>query len=190
MSLKDCMLVLLAITALVVPVCVFLFWCFKRMGFGTTGLLYALVGLIGLTAFAYGARELVMGWQSLLWQRTDGIIRSAKMTHERDASNGNTDGASVSYEYQVDGSNYTGTRIYFGDYLTGDAGHARNLLARYQPGAKMTVFCNPDKPERAVLETGIHGGAWLGLGIGALFLVFGTFGLSGARTKAGSVPKK
>jgi len=27
-----------------------------------------------------------------------------------------------------------------------------------------------------VLETGIHGGAWLGLGIGALFLVFGTFG--------------
>ncbi|MGA3142773.1 MAG: DUF3592 domain-containing protein [Verrucomicrobiota bacterium] len=186
MSLKDCMLVLLAITALVVPVCIILFWCFKRMGFSSTGLPYALFGLIGLLAFTYGARKFVLGWQSPHWLRTDGIIRSAKMTHEGGGRVGYTYGANVFYEYRVGGSNYTSTRVCFGDYTSGDAAHARNILARYQPDAKITVFYDPDKPERAVLETGVHGGMWLGLGIGALFLVFGAFGLSRERTNAGS----
>ena len=87
--------------------------------------------------------------------------------------------------FVMSADNYSGTRIYYGDYLTGDAEHARSLLARYRPDTKMVVFYDPDKPDRAVLETGVHGGVWLGLGIGTLFLVVAAFGLSKGRTKAG-----
>jgi hypothetical protein len=31
------------------------------------------------------------------------------------------------------------------------------------------MFYDPDKPERAMLETGVHCGARLGLGMGAVF---------------------
>jgi len=185
MNLKDSLLVLLAIAALVVPVCILLFWCFKRMGFGSIGLIYALIGLFGIVAFAYCARDVVLGWQSLHWLRTDGVIQSAQMIHQRNAGSGGAYGASVSYEYRVSGTSYAGTRISYGDYLTGDAEHARSLLARYRPDTKMLVFYDPDKPDRAVLETGVHGGVWLGLGIGTLFCVVAAFGLSKGRTKAG-----
>jgi hypothetical protein len=186
MNLKESLLLLLAITALVVPVCVFLMWCFKRMGIGSIGLLYALISMIGLLAFSYGAHELFMGLQSLHWLRTDGVIQSIKMSHEGGGHVGYTDGVKVAYEYRVGGSNYTGTRICFGDYQSGDARHARNMIARYQPNAKTTVFYDPGKPESAVLETGVHGGVWLGLGMGALFLVVGGFGFSKSRTKVGA----
>lgn len=178
MSLKEILLALLVITAVVVLVRVLLLRFFRRTGFGSAGLLYTLLGLAGLFAFIYGAHEFVLGLQSRHWQRVEGAITSAEMTTQHDGENGDTHGAMVSYEYRVGGSNYTGARVCFGDFSSSDGEHAGAILARYQPGAKATVFYDENKPERSVLEPGIHLGAWLGLGMGTLFLVCAAYSFS------------
>jgi Protein of unknown function (DUF3592) len=185
MSYKEIVLAVLAISAVVMLACVLLMRFFRRTGFGSAGLFYALFGLFGLFAFAYGAHEFVLGFQSRNWQRVEGFITLAEMTTQHDQEHGDTHGANVSYEYRVGGSNYTGTRFCFGDYASSDGEHAAAILARYQAGAKATVFYDENKPERAVLEPGIHFGAWLGLGIGTLFLAFATYSFSRGRVTAG-----
>ena len=54
------------------------------------------------------------------------------------------------YAYAVNGVTYTGERISFddpGSYLT------------YTEGDEVTVYYNPDRPERAVLEVGMDRGS-------------------------------
>ncbi len=186
MSYKEVLLAVLAIAAVVVLACVLLMRFFRRTGFGSAGLLYALFGLVGLFAFAYGAHEFVLGLQSRSWQRVEGFITSVEMTTQHDEGHGDTHGANVSYEYRVGGSNYTGTRVCFGDYASGDGEHAAAILTRYQTGAKATVFYDGNKPGRAVLEPGIHLGAWLGLGIGTLFLALATYWFSRGKVMTAS----
>jgi hypothetical protein len=116
----------------------------------------------------------------------EGFITSAEMTTEDGGEGGSTHGAKVSYEYRVGGRDYTGTRVCFGDYTSDDGKHAVKILARYQTGTKATVFYDSNKPERAVLETGIHFGAWISLGVGTLFLAFATYSFSRGRVMTAS----
>lgn len=182
-------LALMGIAVLVVASYVLARRLLKQMGHGIEALLCALVILAGVAAVAFGAREFFLGRQSLRWLRTDGVVESAEMKTQRpgDASSTPAYGATVSYEYRAGAVNYTGTRLCYGDYASGGGAHAGDIIARYPPGAKVAVFYDPRDPERAVLEPGVHAGVWIPIGVGTLFLLFGTVAFYRRRT-CGSNP--
>jgi hypothetical protein len=62
-------------------------------------------------------------------------------------------GATVSYAYQVSGRDYRSTRLYVGrPVLSGSAKRAEAIIAKYLPGACVSVFYNPANPAEAMLE--------------------------------------
>jgi hypothetical protein len=62
-------------------------------------------------------------------------------------------GADVKYAYQVAGRDYRSTRLYVGrPVLTGSPKIAQDIIAKYRPGTKVSVFYNPANPAEAMLE--------------------------------------
>ena len=62
-------------------------------------------------------------------------------------------GATVSYAYQVSGRDYRSTRLYAGrPVLRGSPKIAQAIVAKYPPGAPVSVFYNPANPAEAMLE--------------------------------------
>jgi hypothetical protein len=62
-------------------------------------------------------------------------------------------GADVKYAYQVGGRDYRSTRLYVGrPVLTGSPKIAQDIIAKYPPGAQVSVFYNPANPAEAMLE--------------------------------------
>jgi hypothetical protein len=56
----------------------------------------------------------------------------------------------IEYEFSFNGQTYTGRRISIGEDTGGS--NIEATLARYPPGAIVTVYCDPDDPENCVLE--------------------------------------
>ena len=82
----------------------------------------------------------------------------------------------VWYEYSVGGETFTSTRIYVGENdVVGFrySRHAAKRLSRYPPGSPVTVYYDPHRPSRAVLEPGIDRRLWLLLAAGGLVLAVG-----------------
>jgi len=62
-------------------------------------------------------------------------------------------GTTVSYAYQVAGRDYRSTRLYAGrPVLSGSPKIAEAIIAKYPPGASVSVFYNPANPAEAMLE--------------------------------------
>ena len=62
-------------------------------------------------------------------------------------------GATVSYAYRVGGRDYRSTRLYVGrPVLSGSPKAAEAIIAKYPPGATVSVFYNPANPAEAMLE--------------------------------------
>jgi hypothetical protein len=57
--------------------------------------------------------------------------------------------------------------------MSSSAQYARGILDRYPVGKKVSVHYSPGDASDAVLETGIHGGTWICLGVGASFALIG-----------------
>jgi hypothetical protein len=58
----------------------------------------------------------------------------------------------VAYHYEVDGVQYTGSRMTLAD-VTGSQRQADQVLEAYPVGAEVTVFCNPRDPADSTLTT-------------------------------------
>ena len=57
------------------------------------------------------------------------------------------------YAYQVGGRDYRSTRLYAGrPVLSGSPKIAEAIIAKYPPGASVSVFYNPANPAEAMLE--------------------------------------
>ena len=103
---------------------------------------------------------------------TDGIIQSAEMKSHEGSKGGTTYSADVTYTYQVAGASYTGDKVSIGQ-MSSSSEYAQGILNRYPVGKKVSVHYSPGDPSDAVLETGIHGGTWICLGVGTAFALFG-----------------
>jgi len=135
-------------------------------------LLFILVGFIALGA---GGWMMLKSIRTEHWPVTDGTIQTAKMSnHESSDEHGShtTYSADVTYSYQVGGANFSGKKIAIGQ-MSSSVAYAQSVLNRYPVGQKVSVHYSPDDPAEAVLETGIHGGAWICLGVGTMFVLFG-----------------
>ena len=137
-----------------------------------TQLFCSLFIVIGLVAVGMGIWTLTKSLRSEQWPVTDGIIQLAEMKSHQGSKGGTTYSAEVTYTYQVAGTNYTGDKVSIGQ-MSSSSEYARGILNRYPVGKKVSVHYSPGDPSNAVLETGIHGGMWICLGVGTAFTLFG-----------------
>jgi uncharacterized protein DUF3592 len=144
---------------------------------------YSLFIAIGLVAVGIGIWILSKSLRSEHWPVTDGIIQSTEMKSHEGSKGGTTYSADVTYTYQVAGTGYTGDKVSIGQ-MSSSSEYARGILNRYPVGKKVSVHYSPGDPSDAVLETGIHGGTWICLGVGTAFTLFGIMFLQIQRAAA------
>ncbi len=123
-----------------------------------------------LTFFALfwtGTVLLVDGFLAVpaLWQvqaekfpTTAGVIRSSRVIAGSDSDGDPKLSFALTYSYQVDEQNYTGTRYRYLDIATPDDGAAARVAASLQVGREVMVHYHPRRPSDAILQTGLEGG--------------------------------
>ena len=127
---------------------------------------------VGSVLVCVGGWMFVKSFRTGYWPVTDGVIRSAWMKPSSSGKGSTTYKPEVTYTYQVAGVSYKGDKIAIGQ-VSSSAGYAQGVLDRYPVGTNISVHYSPTNPAKAVLETGIHGGTWICLGVGTAFAMFG-----------------
>jgi len=120
----------------------------------------------------YRERELIrLGFSSYLWAKTQGTIIDAKDDYFDIPGLGGRSGlykeTAYMYKYKVAGRTYHCRTYCFG-------GWSEKAEAAYLIGTNVPVFYNRNRPEEAVLRTGIQFGAVFGaipIAIGLFYLI-------------------
>lgn len=93
------------------------------------------------------------------WSRTLGVIEESAVEDES-AERGYL--TYIRYAYAVNGHTFHHDEVWLNSrHVAATYDQAALLAERYFAGRRVTVFFDPRKPERAVLEPGFHAGAYL-----------------------------
>ncbi len=147
-----------------------------QMKWLSSRLLPIIAAIAGFFIMLWGVLSLMEAKESTDWATTPGTVLSSSVY---DSTNHDVDvkksvyHASVIYEYYVDEKLYSGDRIAFGDYGSGDSSHAEDIVSRYLVGMDITVFYMPDSPDESVLEPGMTMQSYYVLGFGLVFFITG-----------------
>ncbi len=128
-----------------------------------------LLSLPGFVTVVWQGRLLVAAFRSTRYAHTKGHVKRTATFSLRSPGPPERISALV-YKYTVGGREYDGYRVGFGRF-----GGSRYGPDRYVQGDAVTVWYDPDRPERAVLETGPAFENYLLLVLGALLLGTGIF---------------
>jgi hypothetical protein len=127
--------------------------------------------LIGLGIMAAGAATYLKGRKMAEWATTQGRVLVSEIVASR-GSERKFSGL-VQYEFTVLGQSYRSQTVTPAELMgisdTG-RGEAMQKVAKYPAGAVVTVYYDPQTPQRSVLE---RGGDSTTLILGGLFVVFG-----------------
>ncbi|MEK7560409.1 MAG: DUF3592 domain-containing protein [Patescibacteria group bacterium] len=137
-----------------------------------------IMGIVGalLTIFL-GIPMATNAFESKGWPTVDGVITVSNFTTNQDRDDGSvTYGASIAYDYTVNGAAHTGSTVHFGQYSTSDPSYGRGIVSRYPVGKQVRVFYDPDDPAKSVLESGAGWSSFMVAGIGLLFTLLGFVG--------------
>jgi hypothetical protein len=114
--------------------------------------------LFGFGFVGMGCFHLYTANASLSWLTTEGTItRSERYKSTPD----------ISYDYTVEGKQYTGGTYQYGALHT--RGRTEQIVAQYSVGTVVKVYYSPQSPEKSVLIPGAGVGAYIGIGFGFLF---------------------
>jgi hypothetical protein len=143
----------------------------KRIGCGSVGqfLFILLFLLVGVSALLPGVNTLRNARISKEWPTTSGTITFSQVAISTD-EDGTTYYADVRFKYVVNDRWYTADTVHFGEYSSG-SGRAEEIVARYPPESRVTVYYNPDSPQTAVLEPGVTIGAYLTILVALSFFI-------------------
>jgi hypothetical protein len=121
------------------------------------------------------------------WPSTEGrVLRSQALNKGCDDSFDYR--PDILYTYRVDGEEFRSTRLHVHHAYCGRLEEVRAFLRKYQGGARVTVFYDPQRPERAVFFT--EKAAWFMYVFVTLVLVVGAvFGLAAIAGILGMVVK-
>jgi hypothetical protein len=112
-------------------------------------------GLLQLLIFAL---LVYLSLKTRQWSETTGKILSSELSDfnwETDDT-GKTYKASIKYQYQVGGKEYTSKRAYYGDWIAiSFSSYMRTLVAQYKAGEECKVYYNPQNPQTSVLKIGV-----------------------------------
>ncbi len=110
--------------------------------------------LVGILLTSVSLYFLKMASNSLHWENSNGeIIRSEiKITRGK---NGKSYKPVIHFKYQVYGTEFISKRVYYGSNVsTSSQSRAQKLIDKYPVGQKVTVYYDPMKNTRAVIEPG------------------------------------
>lgn len=150
----------------------------RQLSPGKATIMLVIMGIVGgaLTIFL-GIPMVMNALESKGWPSVEGIITVSEFTTNRDRDDGSvTYGASVAYDYTINGISYTGSNVHFGQYGTSDPSYGRGIVNRYPVGAQVPVYYNPDDLSVSVLEPGAEWSSFMVAGIGVLFTLVGFIG--------------
>lgn len=112
------------------------------VGGGACFVLSAAVAVVGVYLRSRARKQLG-------WERTEGTIRAASVTFD-----GRYFRPKVEYTYTHRGRALRGDTVRSPSTFVNWSGPAKRVVARYQPGAQVTVYVNPQNPHASVLEPG------------------------------------
>jgi hypothetical protein len=142
----------------------------------------SVVGVVGLLLFVRGVWLFLKSRATRSWPSVPGEVITAMVERSVETDE---DGTTTSYtprtvyRYSVDGQQYTCDDVAVGSAPSySSRTRAQNKLA-YETGQKVTVYYNPKKPAKAVLEPGASRGLWSSLVFGVGFIIFGSLALAG-----------
>ena len=105
-------------------------------------------GVVGIVS---SSLRVATGLASLRWQATKGRVLARDIDDRYDKYQ-----PALEYSYEASGAQYRGHRISFDFDLRRNAAHAALLLFhKYRPGQEITVFFDPARPYRSVIERGV-----------------------------------
>ena len=117
----------------------------KELNRTALGILLALFAAFGFLTIM-GVNGWIHGKSSESWKPLDGQLISFE---PQGSGSKGSDRIEVRYKYEVDGSQFEGTRLRFG-FL----GKERAKLQGWHAGSAIRVWVNPDRPADAVLFPG------------------------------------
>jgi hypothetical protein len=110
---------------------------------------------VGAAVLYFGARDIHRARESIAWPAAEGQITASSVEHHSDSDNGTTYGAKVTYTFTVDGRQYSGETVAFGDFSSSDRTRAEETVRRYPKEAAVSVRYRPDNPAVCALESGM-----------------------------------
>ena len=130
------------------------------------------VGVLVLLYFFY---LLILSKQTKKWVAVESIIDDSKlevMNEELGNDSGVLYITTIKYQYMVEGIMYSSKKIFIGDHVRKFFHHsAKALINKYAKGKTVLVYYNPKRPNKSVLETGVHTEIYRVLFVGILFLL-------------------
>ena len=117
--------------------------------------------LVGSVVVFVGSNKVWLGLKSRDWPRVPGIVRSSAVQESyktRKSGSGSERykvyEATLIYDYTVDAQSYTGDRISFGHAPSENRHAEQSYVDRLPSGSEVTVFYDPNQPDRSVLHPG------------------------------------
>jgi hypothetical protein len=96
------------------------------------------------------------------WTETPATVVSSRVLRD-DSGEDTTYVPDVLYAYTAGGEEFRSNAIGFFQFVSTGTGGAREVVASYPSGRRLTAYVDPDDPTRAVLERGPGWGALVGL---------------------------
>ena len=142
-------------------------------------LLAVLIGLafggLGLLVLRWSLSQIVRSRRSRFWPSVTGRIVSAEVG-KNPSNQGLRYWPIVRYEYQVEGVDYNGDTLGFGQNGNGNLGMASALVAQYPAGQEAKIFYDPKSPKISCLQPGLmNGGTYIAVLIGFVLTFGGLF---------------
>jgi hypothetical protein len=131
-----------------------------------------LMGLpFGLLPLAFGAWQICREFAPRKWSKVAGTIVSSRVDVTQTGYGDKTFAPVVEYEYRFNEQAFKSSRRRLRHFSSGQSVDAEAICARYPAGSSVTVFVNPSRPEKSVLEYGISPLSWIPLALGLVFIL-------------------
>jgi len=127
--------------------------------------------LIGMGLSYWGWNILQDARASASWPTIDGKVVKSEVTHSIDSDGGDSYSPEITYVYIVNNEQLANKTIKFGENSYSSRKKAEGIAASYPVGKNVTVYYDPQQPDKSVLEPGVSGGSYIVLGIGVLFIL-------------------
>ncbi len=147
---------------------------FPSMGFffSRIFLMIFVVGGAGLSFI--GIRDLIQAKDSVNWPTTQGKVVYSSVEYHYSDDGSRIYHAKVMYDFNVNNTTFSGTRIAYGDYGSSNPSHARRVVNQYPKDEIATVYYILDNPGECLLEPGVKGQSFILPGFGLFFFTVGS----------------
>lgn len=129
---------------------------------------------VGAGLLGVGMWDLVNAVRSVWWPTVPGTITSSEVMQRTGGRRATVYEADIRYRFSIDGRDYTGDQIWFGQHGNSLGHSPHQIVDTYPTGREVTIAYDPDDPEWSVLEPGVFPSVGLIPGIGLLFAGAGT----------------